>query len=124
VETGTIQEHFIELDVGEFLGDLTTDIQEETISQLHDVGLVDSSDTIAADGLSIGEGITGHTFGSFLGDQLDGLDHTIDNFVFDTRVFTFGVFTDQDSVNVFVRGLVTSNGATGTDVGVEVEGTT
>jgi len=33
VETGTIEKNVVELDAGEFLGDLLADIQEQTISE-------------------------------------------------------------------------------------------
>lgn len=160
VKTSTIQEDIVKLNVGEVLGDLLTDIQEETISQfpgykvniqrtwfkrscyLHNVGLVDSSDTITADGFSVSESITSNTLRSFSGDQLDGLNNTIDNLihvrwysirslikltsylVLNTGIFTFSVFTNEDSINILVRGLVTFDGATRTNVGIQVEGTT
>jgi hypothetical protein len=41
--------------------------------------------------------------------------------MFDTRVFSFSVFSDQNSINVVVRGLVSSDRAAGSDVGEEVE---
>lgn len=39
----------------------------------------------------------------------------------DTRVLSLGVFTDENSVDVVVGGLVTLDGDTGSDVGKEGE---
>jgi spore coat protein CotH len=44
--------------------------------------------------------------------------------VFNTRVFTFSVFTDKNGINIFVRGFITIDGTTRTDVSIQVEGTT
>lgn len=41
-----------------------------------------------------------------------------------TGIFTFSVFTNEDSINILVRGLVTFDRATRTNVGIQVEGTT
>lgn len=41
----------------------------------------------------------------------------------DARVFTFGIFTNQDCVNIVIRGFVTGDGFAWSDVGEEVEGT-
>ena len=48
-------------------------------SHLHNVGLVDGSNTVTANLLRISESITSNTLRSLLGDQLDRLNNTIDN---------------------------------------------
>ena len=48
----------------------------------------------------------------------------IAHLVLDTGILSLSVFTDEDGVDVVVRGLETLNGHTRTDVGEEVEGTT
>jgi len=42
--------------------------------------------------------------------------------MFDARVFSLGVFSDQHRINVIVRSLVASDGAAGSDIGKKVEG--
>ena len=42
--------------------------------------------------------------------------------MFNTRVFSLGVLSDQNRVDVIVRSLVPGDGAAGSDVGKEVEG--
>jgi hypothetical protein len=58
-----------------------------------------------------------------LGDKLDALYDTLNDNVLNARVFSLGVFTNEDCVNVVVGGLISRNGAAWTDIGEEVEGT-
>jgi hypothetical protein len=83
---------------------------------------VDNEDVWLVDGFSVFESVSNDFLGGWLGDQLDGLDDTWDNGMFDTGVFTFGVFSDQDGVDILVWGVVTGDGLTWTDVGEQVEG--
>jgi hypothetical protein len=41
--------------------------------------------------------------------------------MFDTRVFSFSVLSDQDGIDVIVWGLIASDRAARSDVGEEVE---
>lgn len=68
------------------------------------------------------EGVSDDSFGGLLSDKLDGLHDTWDNNVLDTGVLTFGVFSDQDGVDVFVWGLVALDGLTRSDVGEKTKG--
>lgn len=124
LEAGVVEKLGVELDVGELLGHLAGGVQEETIGHLHDGGLVDSADLVLANLLGVLEGVTEDTLGSLAGNELDGLDDTIDNDVLDARVFSLGVLTDENSVDTVVGGLVALDGLARTDVGEEVEGTT
>lgn len=81
------------------------------------------TDLLLVDGLGVLESETQNALGGLLGDELDALHNTVDDNVLNTRVFTLGVLTDQDSVDTVVGGLVTGDGAAGTDVGEKVEGT-
>jgi hypothetical protein len=67
------------------------------------------------------EGETENALGSLAGDELDGLDDTIDNDVLNARVLALGVLADKDSVNAVVGGLEASDGAARSEVGEEVE---
>ena len=82
------------------------------------------ADLLLVDGLGILEGEAQDALGGLLGDELDALNNTVNDDVLDTGVFTLGVLTDQNSVDVIVGGLVAGNGAAGTNVGEQVEGTT
>ena len=44
------------------------------------------------------------------------------NLVLDTRVLSLSIFTDKDSVHIFVRGLITLDGYAWTHVSEEIEG--
>lgn len=84
---------------------------------------MDNADLLLVDGLSVLEGETEDTLGSFAGDELDALHDTVDDNVLNTGVFTLGVLTDENSVDVVVGGLVAGNGAARTQVGEQVEST-
>lgn len=124
LQARVVEELSIELNVGEVLGNIVGDLEEETVGHLHDGGLVDNADLLAADGLGVLESETEDTLASLAGDELDALDDTIDNNVLDTRVLALGVLTDQDGVDAIVGSLVASDRAAGSEVGEEVEGTT
>lgn len=121
LKTGVVEELGIELNVGEVLGHVPGDVEEQTIRHLHDGGLVNDADLLAADGLGVLEGVAQNTLGSLAGDELDGLDDTVNDDVLDTRVLALGVLADQDGVDIVVGGLESGDGAAGTQVGEEVE---
>lgn len=121
LQAGVVEKLVIELDAGKVLGNLTADIEEETVGHLHDGGLVDNSDLGTSDGLGLLEGKSEHTLRRLTGDELDGLNHTVNNDVLNARVFTLSVFSDQNSVDIVVRGLETSDRSARSQVGEEVE---
>lgn len=88
----------------------------------HDVGLVNGSDLASAILLGVVESVAGNTLAGLKGNELDALNHTVHDLVLDTRVFSFGVFTDQNSVDVVIGGLETLDGAARADVGKKGEG--
>ena len=79
------------------------------------------SDLPFANILGVLEGEFEYTLTSLFCDQLDGLDDTIYNNVFNARVFSFSVFTDEDGVDVVIGGFVPRDGFTGSYVGEEIE---
>jgi hypothetical protein len=123
LQARVVQQLSVELDLGEVLGDVTGSVEEQTIRHLHDGGLVHNADLLLVDGLGVLEGETQNALGGLLGNELDALNNTVNDNVLNTGVFTLGVLTNQDSVDTIVRGLVPGNGAAGTDVGEQVEGT-
>lgn len=83
---------------------------------------MDDTDLLAANGLGVLEGISEDTLGGLAGDELDALDDAINDNVLDAGVFTLGVLSDQDGVDTIVGGLEAGDGAAGSQVGEEVEG--
>lgn len=122
LEAGVVEKLGIELDIGEVLGNLAGGVEEETVGHLHNGGLVDNADLLAVDSAGLLESVAEDTLGGLAGDELDGLDHTIDNDVLDARVLALGVFTNKDGVNAVVGGLEAGNGAARAQVGEKVEG--
>lgn len=94
---------------------------EKTISKLHNVGLVNSSDllSVVLKGKVVGE--AGNALRLVLGDNLEGLNNAGDGLVLETRVLTFSVFTDKDHVNAIDTGGDTWNVLDQDDRGVNVE---
>ena len=124
LQAGVVEKLRVELDLWELLGDLVGGVEEETIRHLHDGGLVNSADLELANVLSVLESKSKDTLGSISGDKLNGLNDTINDGVLNTGVFSLGVLSDQDGVDVIVWGLVAGDRSARSDVGEEVEGTT
>ena len=107
-----------------FLRNVTESVEEQTITKLHDVGLVDASDLLPV----VCEGERERKLGDALrlcaGDDLEGLDNAGDGLVLQTGVLAFGVLSDEHSVDVFIRGLKALDGKTRTDIGEKIEGST
>lgn len=82
---------------------------------------MDDADLLTANGLGVLEGESQDTLGSLTGDKLDALNDTIDNNMLNARVFTLGVLSDQDGVDVIIGGLVASDGSAGSQVSEEIE---
>lgn len=80
-----------------------------------------NSDLLLIDRSSVLEGEAEHPLRRLLGDELDALHHTIHDNMLNARVFTLGVLTDQDGVDVVVGGLVASDRPARADVGEEIE---
>src|SRR4029077_2307827 len=59
--------------------------------------------------------------GSLLGDDLQALNHSGDNFVFDTGVKSFGVFAHDDQIHARVASWNVRQVADGPEVGEEFE---
>lgn len=124
LEARVVQQLRIKLDIRELFGDLASGVQEETIGHLHNGGLVHNTDLLLVDGLSVLEGEPEHPLRRLLGDELDTLNHAIYHNMLNARVFALGIFTDQDSVDIVVRGLVASDGPARANIGEEVESAT
>lgn len=122
LQAGVIEKLIVELDAREVLGDLTTDVEEKTVRHLHDGGLVYDSNLGTANGLCLLEGKSEDAFRGIASDELDGLDNSVDNDVLDAGIFALGVFSDQNSVDVVVRGFETSDRSAWSQVGEEVKG--
>ncbi|KAI3488747.1 hypothetical protein L1887_47088 [Cichorium endivia] len=120
-EAGAVEEVLVVGDVRVLLGDLSAGVEEHAVGHAHDGSLVDGGDLVAAVLLGVVEGVAGDALGSLVGDELDGLDHAVDDLVLDARVLALGVLTDEDGVDVVVGGLEALDGLAGTDVGEEAE---
>jgi hypothetical protein len=118
---GVVDDHVVGLEGGEVLGDLLEGVAEETVGQLHDVGLVDARHLLAIVGQGEGEGEFGDAFALGAGDDLERLDHAGDGLVLQARVFAFGILADDAEVDVGVACFVAGDVLDEHDGGVDVE---
>lgn len=118
---GVVDNHVVVLNRGVLLTDAADGVAEETIGQLHDVGLVNASNLAAVVGQSEGEGELGDTLRLRAGDDLQALNNTRHRLVLQSRVLSLGVLTDNAQVNVLVAGLVAGDVLDQDDGGVDVE---
>ena len=121
LQAGVVEQLSIELDVREVLGNVVGDLQEQTVGHLHDGGLVDNANLLAADLSGVLESEPQDTLASLTGNELDALDDTINYDVLNSGVFTLSVLTNENGVNTVVRGLVAGNRPARSQVGEEVE---
>jgi hypothetical protein len=118
---GVVDNHVVDLEGRVVLGDLVEGAAEKTVGKLHDVGLVNASNLGSAVGESEREGELGDTLGLGAGDDLEGLDDTVDALVLETRILTLGVLSDDAQVDVLVAGLVAGDVLDQADAGVDIE---
>lgn len=118
---GVVDDHVVGLDGGVLGGGLLESGAEETIGQLHDVGLVDTGDLLAVVGQGKAERKLGDTLRLGTGDNLERLHHALDGLVLQTRVLALGVLTDDAHVDTLVAGLVARDVLDQRDGCVDVE---
>lgn len=118
---GVVDNHVVDLEGGVVVGDAVEGGAEETVGQLHDVGLVDAGNLLAVVGEGEVEGELGDALRLGAGDDLEGLDDAGDGLVLETRVLTLGVLTNDGEVDVLVAGLVAGDVLDEGDGGVDVE---
>jgi hypothetical protein len=116
-----VDNHVVDLETRVLLGNLVERLAEETVGQLHDVGLVDAGNLLAPVGGSKRESELGDPLGLHLGDNLEGLDNTRDRLVLEAGVLSLRVLTDDAHVNVGVAGLVSRHVLDHHNRGVDVQ---
>lgn len=121
LHAGIIHNHVVNLDGGVVGSNGLDGPAEETVGQLHDVGLVDASDLLAVVGQGEGEGELGDALRLEAGDDLEGLDDARNALVLQAAVFTLGVLSDNDQIYVLVARVVTRDVLDQADGGVDVE---
>ena len=118
---GVVDDHVVGLEGRVVLADLLDGVAEETVSQLHDVGLVDASNLLAVVCERKGESKLGNALRLLAGDDLERLDDAVDRLVLETRVLALGVLTDDAEVDVLVACLVARDVLEEDDRSVDVE---
>ena len=118
---GVVDNHVVDLESRVVLSGGVESASEETVSQLHDVGLVDAGNLGATISKGESKGELGNTLGLGAGDDLQTLNDAINALVLKARVFTLGVLTDDAKVDVLVSGAVAGDVLDKGNTGVDVE---
>jgi hypothetical protein len=121
LQASIVEEFGIKFNIGIFFAYLARRVQEQTVGHLHDSGFVHRADLLPPYLLSMLEGKSQNPLGCFPGDELYTLNNAIDNNMLNAGVFTLGVLTNENSVDVVVRSLVPYDGPAGSEVGEKVE---
>jgi hypothetical protein len=101
---GVVDNHVVRSDTGclVLFRDSAEGVEEETVTELHDVGLVHASDLLAVVLECEVEGKAADTLSLSTGRNLQALDDTREALVLKTRVLALSVLTDDSKVNVRV----------------------
>src|SRR6185437_11906677 len=121
LHAGVVNDVLGVLDVVELFRHFARATQEEPVGELHDVGLVNGMDLLAAVLARVFKGEAGDTGGALLGDDLDGFDHAGDDFMLQADVFAFSVFADDDQVHAGPMRVQAGKQLDGTEVREQVE---
>ena len=102
-----VDDHVIGLDTRALvlLGDATERVEEQTVTELHDIGLVDTGDLLAVVLEGEVEREASDALGLVARHDLERLDNAGRGAVLQATVLTLGVFTDDRKINVRVARL-------------------
>src|SRR5215213_6064628 len=103
------------------LGDLEEDVTEQSVRELHDVGLVDDGDVLAALFFRPLEGHPTDALSTLAGDDLDRLRRMLADGVLYAGVEVLGVLAVDDDVDALIWRLHPGQAQGRPDVPVEVE---
>lgn len=116
-----VNDHFFEFDSRVELCHLFAASQEQTIAKLHDVGFVDGSHLLPV----VLDGVVEREFGNSqrlgLSDHFQTLDDSGHGLVLEGRVFSLGLFTNDDSVDILMASVDSRQAGNVDNVGVQVE---
>jgi len=116
-----VNDHVVALQLGVVLGQAVEGAAEETVGQLHDVGLVDAGDLLTVVRQGEAEGELGNAFRLGTGDNLERLDDAGHALVLQAAVLALGVLTDDAEIDVLMAGLEAGDVLDEADGGVDVE---
>lgn len=104
LHAGVVDNHVVVLQFGIVLVHTVGNLQEETIGQLHDVGLVNGGNLLAIVLAGELKGVAGHTLGILDGHHFHALHNSGHRLMFQHGVLAIGVLADEHHVNVVMAG--------------------
>ena len=93
LHTCVIHNHLFVFDIGIFLRNFTSAADEQTIGKFHNVCLVHSCDLLSIVTLRVIKGKLCHSSGCVSCDDFQGFHNPWDDFMFEPRILSFGVFS-------------------------------
>mmetsp|Transcript_74219 Transcript_74219/g.86110 ORF Transcript_74219/g.86110 Transcript_74219/m.86110 type:complete len:207 (-) Transcript_74219:339-959(-) len=105
LHAGIIDNELVVLDLWVFLGNFSGALQEQTVAFFHNVGFVDCSDFLSSRKESELKSILSNSERVCSSDDLNALHDSWVDLMLDTRVLSFGVFSQNDDINTFVSGV-------------------
>lgn len=116
-----IHNHLFVLDEWEFFGSVTRTLQEKTIDQLHDVGLVNNSHFLSAGKMGELKGVLEQTVRVGTSCHLQRLHNSRINLMFYSWKFTFDVLPDDSDVNIVVTIINRRERVAKVDICIEIQ---
>jgi hypothetical protein len=99
-----VDDHVVVLNVRVLFGNLARHVQEQTVRQLHDVGLVDGGHLLATMRFGILEGEACNTLGILGGHDFHALHHSLDTLMLQHGVLALRVLAHNHDIDVVVTG--------------------
>lgn len=116
-----IHNHFLVLDKWEFFGSVTSTLQEKTIDQLHDVGLVNDSHLLSARKMGKLKGVLEQTVRVGTSCHFQRFHNSRINLMLNSWKFTLNVLPDDRDVNIVVTIIDGREGVAKVDIGIEIQ---
>jgi hypothetical protein len=117
-----VDDQLVVFDVRIFLLEyLARAIEEQAVRHLHDVGLMKDGDFLAMPAGGVAEGEAGDAHARIFGGDLDAGDDAGDDFVFDAAIEAFGIFTNDDQIDVVEARLDAGEISHRPDGGIQVQ---
>lgn len=110
------------VDLWVLLSPVSASVHEATVTLDHDTLLVHASDVLSAKSGGIFEGVAGDVLAGLLGDDLQVLDDSRNDLMFQTGVLALSVLSECHDIDLVIDGaLDTRNGLAWSHVGEQVE---
>lgn len=116
-----VHDDFVVFNIRVIGGDSAAAVEEQTVTQFHDVGFMHGGDKLAVVVFGIFESEAGNGGGGFFGDDLQAFHYTGYHDVLEAGVQVFRIFADDYQIDIFVACFEGGNAFGWPEVCVEVQ---